>query len=305
MGNTLFTPYSIKMPLDEMADNLELECVFSLEQICSIVDIGQNMGVIDDDDYDIDEEEENQNFLSETLGIIDSRAKWCVDKYPFCADQQSLYVKENCNDIIQSVYIFLLLATREKMNTQRIADGIDGALLFERLSAQILHNYFGKHSHTSVFGTGSGISESFKEKLQRFLREIGERGYQIIENNIDPSKKDGGIDLFVHIPFEDKKKGQFIGLGQCKTGTSWNMVLGMMRPETLATYITPSLVFTPISIYMLTDTIPLRKWEDISRQSGGFVFDRCRMMNWLPMNLDAQILSDIKKWNKAVIKRHQ
>lgn len=293
------------MPLDEMADNLELECLFSIVNSCSIVAVAQDMGIGDDDDYEIDEDESNQNFLTETLGIIDARSHWCGGNYPFEADAQTIRMKYATDDMQSLVYTFLLLATRERMDINRIAAGIDGAALFERLSAQVLKNYFGEGSHVSVFGTGNEIHKSFEEKLKLFLSDIGEQGYSVINGSIDPAQKDGGIDLYVYIPFMDKKKGQFIGFGQCKTGSSWNSVLGLMRPNTLNSYISPALVFTPISLYMLSDTIPLKKWENLSRRSGGFIFDRCRLMNWLPKDLDSQILSDIRKWNEAVIERHK
>ena len=303
--DSLFTQYNIRMPLDEMADNLELECLFSIDDSCSIVSIAQDMGIGEDDDFEIDEEEKNQYFLSEVLGIIDNRNRWCSSNYPFEADAQTIKIKNVTDDVCKSIYTFLLLATREKMGTQRIADGIDGTLLFEKLSACILKNYFGSSSHVSVFGTGSDIKESFKDKLKRLLTEIGEKGYSVREEAIEPSQKDGGIDLFACIPFSDGKKGQFLGFCQCKTGSSWPSILGMMQPKTFDLYIIPGFVFKPISIYMLTDTVPSNKWEKYSVQSGGFIFDRCRLMNWLPKNLDNQILSDVRKWNKAVITRHQ
>ncbi|MBQ8704260.1 MAG: hypothetical protein IJ524_07795 [Bacteroidales bacterium] len=302
MDNPLFLDYNVNMQRDEMADNLELECLFSPTHSCSIVSIAQEMGIADENEEDVDEI--NNNALSESLGIIDLRSSWCAGNYPFFANANTIQFQTSNGDI-SSVYTFLLLATREKMNTQRIADGIDGTLLFERLSACILKNYFGEDSHVSVFGTGSGLSESFKDKLKRLLSDIGEKGYSLREDAIEPTQKDGGIDLYAFIPFKDGKKGQFIGFGQCKTGTSWSSVLGMMCPETFDLYLIPRFIFTPISIYMLSDTIPSQKWDKLSIQSKGFIFDRCRLMNWLPKQIDNGIMEEIKRWNEAVIARYK
>ena len=45
-------------------------------------------------------------------------------------------------------------------------------------------------------------------------------------------------------------------------------------------------------------------WENTARDTGGILFDRSRIMNYLPKQIDDSLLQDIQKWNKAVLARN-
>lgn len=266
------------------------------------------MGIADDAEreHGYDTETETLQQFDEALSEIENRKEYTNGNYPFFAETNIIKLNEEVPPQIKTIYTFLLLATRENMGSKRIAADIDGALLFEKLCAVVIRNFFGEKSQSLVFGTGSGITENFQNKVERLLSELGEKGYQyrIPEYNRN-REQDGKVDIVVFIPFSDKKKGQFLAFGQCKTGTSWHSSVTQMRPASFScNYISPPFLFTPMAIFMVCESF-YNNWEIISRDSGGLIFDRERIMEYLPENIDEELISQINEWNSAVIGREK
>lgn len=288
----------------ELADFLEIECLKSYEHSFSITEAAQLMGIIDDESTPANEEEENLDSLKEALGLIEDRKRWTKNYYPFVAGSTSVGINEDCDDLHRILYTFLLLATRERMSVNRLVGEIDGALLFERLGSYILRNFFGNHSKSFVFGTGCNVNESFLDKLRRMFNEFNEKGYSVTNHPINSHRKDGGIDIVTYIPFEDQRQGHFVAFAQCKTGTSWEQYLSSLQPTILDDYIQPSLVSKPYILFLIADDCQKDDWNTKVRSTQGIIFDRCRIMSYIPQDIDRNLLQEISTWNNAVLQRY-
>lgn len=295
---------SLGSSVSEIADYLEIECLRSIGGCFSVVEAAQLMGVVDDESTPEDEREENREDIRQALAIVEDRERMCRGAYPFSADVNAIYLKRECDSIVSSVYTFFLLATRERMKEDRFVGKIDGSLLFERVCADILKNFFGKYSSSFVFGTGGNVPGNFKKKLEELLRLFSERGYTISEKAINPHLRDGGIDIVTFIPFNDSRQGQFITFSQCKTGTNWEQMLSSLCPSILDDYMNPSLVSKPFVLFLIAEDCRDDDWVTKVRRTGGVIFDRCRLMSFLPESLDEKLLNDIMRWNTGVINRY-
>ena len=289
--------------LSEIADFLEYQCLKNGNNY-SVISGTNAIGMMEDNE---NEEESGLNEMKEkfyeALSEIEVRMNDTRGNYPFCADT-TLIRKINSNSHIDIVYTFLLLATRENMKNNKVANDIDGTLLFEKLCAEVLRNFFGNNSQSLVFGTSSGISENFQQKIERMLNTISEKGYSFRSpDNDNHRQKDSKVDIVAFIPFSDGKKGQFMALSQCKTGTSWRTSISQLQANAFtSSFISPPLVFTPIVIFMVCESC-YENWESCQRNSGGLIFDRERIMEYLPDNIDERLLEDMDSWNRAVLAR--
>lgn len=301
MSYTLGQLPSSRSTLAEKADFMEYQCFISDENRYSAISGETAMG-ISYDEQDINSDD-NYGF-EDALSEIEDRWIYSGEKYPFETLTDSLKIRDDINSNILDIYKFLLLATRENMRNGRIADGIDGTALFEKLCAIVLKNYFGGNCVSFVFGTGQDNDVSFRIKAQDFFDKLNEGKLEFrVPDGDNNQQKDGKLDIVVFIPFADDKKGQFIAFGQCKTGTTWRSAISQLNPEVFCkTYCSPTPGFTPICVFMVAESFT-ENWELYQRSSNGILFDRSRIMNYLPDQIDAELLSNIKQWNMSVIER--
>lgn len=282
----------------ELADYLEIQCLLNEEGSYSITAAASSMGIIEDDDSDNEEKIET---LKSALNEVDERWKKTNQKYPFQTSQNSINDKHELSSTIREIYIFLLLATRLNMQVNKVQNGIDGTAIFEKLCAEVLRNYFGKNARAFVFGTGASSSNKFQEKIESFIKYIGEKCSFRWPIGSMHCEKDGGIDVVAFIPFSDGQQGKFIALGQCKTGTSWRIQLSNLKPQSFVDkYITPNFTFTPIAIFMVCESF-YENWEEHQRNCSGLLFDRNRIMEYVPLEMDSELLNQIKEWNRNAL----
>ena len=297
---------SIKATLPEIADFMEYQCLKDESKTYSVTSGITTMGIATDEDFDLENNDESDIALSfsEALSEIENRKAHTQGNYPFNAEANIIKLDSSINQNIKTIYTFLLLATRENMSSKKTAAGIDGTVLFEKLCSIVLQNFFGKKSQAFVFGTGSGIVENFKSKVERLLNNINEEGYTFRkpENNLN-HEQDGKLDVVAFIPFSDRNKGQFLAFGQCKTGTSWRSSIAQLRPDSFSKkYIYPPFYFTPMAIFMVCESF-YDNWETTFRDLEGLLFDRERIMEYIPDEIDNNLLTQINEWNNAVMKR--
>lgn len=291
---------SVRATRSELADFMEIMCLKAkADSGCySILDASQAMGIVGDDEED-DRIAEELPFY-DSLSIIDERDLATSSHYPFQTDGYSIRLKDDCAPVVMSVYLFLLLATRNDMSRNRIFEGVDGGKLFERLCSCVLSKYFGPNSDCFVFGTGDDVHTSFDDKIQNLISRLDERVYAPRRPLGDKGHhQDDKLDVVVHIPFHDKRMGQFVAFGQCKTGDNWRDSIRLLSPKDFSeNYFTPPLNFTPIVVNMVSESFS----DDWERKARDVVFfDRCRIMRYVPANLDESVLSDINKWNSGVL----
>ena len=159
----------------------------------------------------------------DAFNLVGERVESYGSAYPFELDKsgRSLQLRPHSDGPAQTLYKYLLLATRLDMNQNRIHAGVDGPYLFEKLCAEIACQYFGAASQSLVFGTSSDL-RSFPARVEDLCIQIGEGNtYRNNSGRRQPRTKDDGLDVVVWIPFNDTRQGKLIGFGQCKTGTHY------------------------------------------------------------------------------------
>lgn len=289
--------------LDEIADYLEVKCLLSAEESFSIVEAAEDNGFVEDEDMVKSPEVDAYGNYADALLQIDERNRAITNnRYPFIGEQDSISISEDCSEYFKTIYTFLLFATRWKMGADRIVQGKDGTLLFERLCNSVLINYFGHHTQGMVFGTGTESDDNgFEAKVKGMLDRFAEKGYLFRRPDKDRNRqKDGKVDLIAFIPFNDSRKGHFVAFGQCKTGTHWRDKLGQLNPKAFCNlYLQPPLAFTPVCIYMVSEACN-DDWEQLARNSQGVLFDRTRIMQFIPDSIDANLYNDIATWVNGV-----
>lgn len=287
----------------ELADFLEVECLISSSGVFSVTEAAQEMGVVDDESTPEDEERDAIECFRNSLSLIEDRNRMTNNHYPFRSNVLSVEFDKECDSLSRDVYIFLLLATRENMRDNKKVNELDGTLLFERLCAEILKNFFGEHSCTFILGTGNLDKTSFQVKLQELLDSFREKGYCVTPVPNNPYYKDAGIDVIAFIPFHDERHGHFVCFAQCKTGTSWESCISRLQPIVLTDYIQPPLAPIPGKMFLISDDYQERDWRDKINILQGVLFDRTRLMAYLPESIDAELHTAIIEWNKGVLNR--
>lgn len=301
----------------EIIDYLEIRCIIDDSGEFSTMSAAKSATIVDDEN---DDEEENiystpidvdnriYDLISEALNYeLDSRCDKSGNKYPFCTNGESIKINDDIAEYVKDIYIFLLLCTRLRMGGEgcnRVHNNLDGTQLFEHLCAKILLNYFGSQSLAFVFGTGADNSNiAFREKLEVLLSHIGEKNNSIIAD-INNKQKDGGVDVVLYIPFSDKREGKFVAFAQCKTGHGWRDKISTCDSQVfMRRFFCQSPTFCPINVFMVAESFN-DNWRYYQLDSKGFLFDRSRIMEFLPdmtAKNNYELYEKIKLWNDGAI----
>jgi len=236
--------------------------------------------------------------IDEIAEEIKRRYRVSNGNYPFELTNMNYSLSYQDSDKLNNwVYKFLLFATRLRMSNNRIHAGIDGALLFEELSSEIAISYFGENSNAAVLGTSSSGSGGFSEKLKNIAVRIGEGGD--IRSYSAARPQDDKIDVIVWKGFSDKVSSQLIGFGQCKTGTSWLDKLSELSPDVFCrTWFTQQPILTPVKMFFCAQYFPKEIWP-FKGYHAGLIFDRFRILDYLPDDVPEALLDQIRTWTIA------
>ena len=285
-----------------IADFLEFECIksggvssLSYRSYLSMPDDEIcNDGIESSDDISV-------AGLDAAIAECSNRYQCCPNHYPFVTGISSLALKSDAS-WYRDIYTFLLLATRMNMKDNRKQGGYDGAELFEQLCVIVTKEYYGRHCKAEVFGTAA--SGSFNKKMEALLRSLNIRGHFVEPEGSTGHQKDGDLDIVAWIPFSDKKDSQMIALGQCKTGTHWEGMLTELDPYGFfSLYSSQQPYSKPLKMFFVAESFGKYKWGERC-SSGGVLFDRTRIMEFLPNEVDGEtgeLLSKIKTWNNAAL----
>jgi hypothetical protein len=208
------------------------------------------------------------------------------------------------------LYWYLLLSTRMNMKSKRRQGGQDATVLFEHLCREVAIRFWGgpgPYVDAIVFGTGRQASDLkdheeleqgvFQSAVLRLCAALGE-GVGFTQKPASAVRaKDGKLDVVVWRRFADKRPGQLIGFGQCKTGTYWENDLTKLRPEGFCTkWLQKQPAVTPVRLYFIADRV-IDSWYDRC-VDGGIVFDRCRIVEHAT-ELPHDLLQKIEAWVRA------
>ncbi len=232
------------------------------------------------------------------MAECNSRSLLCHNRYPFEYNRIELKNKQ-VEEQYREIYAFLLFVTRFNMNTQKIQNGEDATKVFEEICAVVAKEYFGAHSQSYVFGTA--VSGAFDEKVNELIRRLHLDMQFKIPLGSTKKQKDGGLDIVAWIPFADQKDGQLIAFGQCKTGDNWENKLTELDPKSFFnSYCTGSPCADVIRLFFVAESFGIYKWAERSNK-GGVIFDRTRIMEYLPRQIDSILLQRIKAWNAGAL----
>lgn len=291
--------------VEDLADYYECECLKSEVEWVAFHNISREIryqgdeievvGIMDEDDF-------LSNKLDEITAEIERRKLACKGKYPFQSGEKGYVLELNHSAGKQeiAVYNYLLLATRLNMGCDRVHKEIDGSLLFEELSAIIAQSYWGDRAESYVFGTA--IKGKFSEKVDELCFRMGEGdGFQN-RNPSPPKAKDDNLDVAVWKSFQDEKVSKLIGFGQCKTGTSWsNHTTDLQPSDFCGKWMKNRPAVNPVCLFFISDSLPSNEWFT-KAVDAGIVFDRYRIMDYLPSKLDDKLLENIESWVESAWK---
>lgn len=284
----------------ELTDFIELECLkkkdltFSFLDIIKTLDIGDDYQEDEIDEFSFTRDNIEEPRIEDALSEIDLRVSYCNGKYPFIVANNK--VTYNSIDYHTNlIYIYLLLATRLYMGgkkPEKIINEIDGTLLFEKLCKSVLGEYWGTRAETFLFGTAE--NNKFESKVNSLVKNLKEGVSFKNSDSLTPTENDGSLDVAVWKGFSDKRCSQILGFAQCKTGDSWRPELRKLNPSTFVDiWFAEPTILTPTNVFMVTDIVRdyhIKTFMDI------LFFDRCRIMDYLPMINDMPFLNLICTW---------
>jgi hypothetical protein len=207
------------------------------------------------------------------------------------------------------VYLFLLTASRADMDVRRKLGGLDPSVIFERLCADVLINFWGGRSALSdslVFGTArkkTSHNTKFQSNIEHLCFTLRE-GRGMRPDAKLPGAGDGKLDVVVWRIFADGRSGGLVGFAQCKTGIHWKAHLSKLQPEAFTRkYLKQPLIIHPVRVYMVPHRLEEKEWNDHTLD-GGLLLDRCRMVQY-GYKISTDVFDNCRQWLHAAISRQQ
>jgi hypothetical protein len=307
--------------ISDIADYAELECFRRDDGSVSLLDIARIVQRASDADVSFSDDAISE-FVRDAFGDIENRALHCGEpdgRFPFSLNTTGTLLTR-CpmpaasagTGIPPVVYLFLLLVTQLNMRDKRMQGGHDGALIFEEMCSHIATNYWGgPHSSVNqlVFGTARFADRTDDETTidrNTFKSAIADLCAKLQEGlDFDPKDpgpiraKDAKLDVVVWRKFSDRREGQLIGFGQCKTGTHWEGELTKLQPEAFCdTWLRRRPAVVPTRMFFVSARV-LSRWYERSKFAG-ILFDRCRIVEYA-MGLPSDLLHRISAWVEAAM----
>lgn len=307
--------------VSHIADFAEFQCLKCDDGNVSALDIGHIMARGADAEHRDDVSDALMQTVHEAFGELEARLVHCGQedgRYPYEVKKPGTLLQfrgkgRSLDAPSAYLYIFLLLATRMNMRDDRSHGGEDATALFEHLCKEVSVRYWGgpaPNVEAMVFGTGRTSQHiedhqdldkgKFQSAVDDLCRKLGEGVGFREDPKSTPRARDGKLDIVVWRGFTDKREGQLIGFGQCKTGTHWKDDLSKLRPEAFCakwTITRPAVL--PIRLYFIADRNTINWYDQCI--DGGILFDRCRIMEYAD-DLPPHLLERISKWVEAAMK---
>ena len=284
----------------ELADFVEL--VTWRDGHMSAVELAKHLGRLDEADYTkgVPEEDELAPVVEAVFEELERRSEACASGYPFhIGDSGQIartkkYEGENSK---HAIYRYLLLATRLNMNQNRLHSGIDGAQLFEEVSAESARCYLGGRSKSMVFGTAA-YGGGFAAKVEDLCRRLGEGDGFVKRSGGRLRPRDGKLDIVAWTPFSDLQSGKLIVFGQCKTGTHYKDRLTQLQPDAFCNkWFRSQPVVMPTRTFFVTEALPRSQWRDWAVDAG-LLFDRCRIVDFSDA-MSADVVTRLQAWTSG------
>ncbi|MBF0152470.1 MAG: hypothetical protein HQL64_01870 [Magnetococcales bacterium] len=247
-----------------------------------------------------DEDDANESLAVDVMDVVARRDNACNGAYPFrveASGQLLRYMGDGGSESRANIYLYLLLCTRLDMQKYRKLDGKDGTALFEKLTADVLHNYLGGgRARSLVFGTA--VPRAFTKKIDTLCNELGEGGaFRTLDADTTPaSSGDGKLDVVAWVPFQDQRPGKLILFAQSKTGTHWRDTMTQLQPEHFThKWMRNSIYPAPMRVFCVAEAVDAH-WQNTQTEAG-ILFDRCRMVDFAH-TVPQDTVSEIRAWTQ-------
>lgn len=281
--------------IEEIADYIEYECLKAGN--VTFYGVMKPVNLIKDEITfsGIEDESDAANAKLEEVEIeINRRTKACNGKYPFELSNRGFGLKAKDKNLSYWVYNYLLLSTRFNMSEDHIWNGIDGTTLLEKISAIVAKEYLGERADSFVFGTA--VEGKFKDKIKDLCKRVGEGiSFQSFAKH-SPIQKDDKLDVVAWKSFSDELHSKLIVFGQCKTGTSWEdqQTIELQPDSFCRKWLQVYPVVTPVKMFFCSQYFPIDSYNKAI--NAGIVFDRLRILDYLPNDIDSILASEIENW---------
>jgi hypothetical protein len=307
--------------ISHVADFAELQCLISPLGRLSKQDLERALGKVNDDEVAEGIEDEQVGSVSrvtdEAFDELARREMACgKGGYPFCLNEDLLNLRQEVwADDRWAQYLFLLVATRNNMGSGRRVEidevEIDGADLFEQLSAQVALSFLGgidsdNRCCSHVIGTArravGNDTSGYRAAINRLCEALGELGgYSDTPDSGKP--QDDGLDIVAWRSFSDSRIGKLLLFGQCKTGDSWNEAdITRLNPRSLVSLRTTgkALHTDPLRGFFVSKQVSALWAKYVSH--GVIIFDRCRLIDY-GNRAGNDLVEKCKRWAKTILER--
>ncbi len=287
--------------VEEFTDFIECECV-QKERI-AVRDVLKPLLVLNDEviiDGIEDESDLLINKIDDVLTEIDRRIKASNKKYPFIVKNKGYTLEISDKNIYYWIYSYLLFSTRLDMRKNKTFFNIDGTEILEHLSSLIAKEYFGQRAESVVFGTAGDI-KIFEDRVNFVCKSTGE-GHSFLNRNNSPIKaQDDKLDIVAWKNFSDGNRSKMIGFGQCKTGTSWDdqETIELQPDDFCDKWMRDTPIHSPLKMFFSSQYLPLDLYT--KAKNAGIIFDRFRILDFLPELISKDLADIIIKWTSGAI----
>lgn len=163
--------------------------------------------------------------------------------------------------------------------------------LFERMAAEAIAS----HINGPFFVFGWPPLGDVEKKIAERVRQVSGLLRERFVEEPGVHYKDRGVDIIAWKPFLEpdalnRRSGQLVVLSQCAAGHDWRKKTHELPMASWRQYL--HWATDPMSAFAVPCVINEELWHDVAREVQGLVFDRVRLVNYLPKGVQDH---DLKK----------
>lgn len=176
--------------------------------------------------------------------------------------------------------------------------------LFERMAAEAI----GRHIHGPFFVFGWPVLENVEPAIAARVKQLAVLLRERFMEAPGVRYKDRGVDIIAWKPFLEPDEGnrrssQLVVLSQCAAGHDWRKKTTELPKHAWTQYV--HWATDPISAFAVPCVIGEELWHDVAREVGGLVFDRVRLVNYLPQGVqDGELGTALTEWRTEQIEEN-
>jgi len=231
--------------------------------------------------------EPGEAFLSDVWRNLEERQSRYSRRFFLC-DQDLVYRNEAAPPEYFACLLFSLYGVSDEHRTD--------PKIFERIAASAIRSYV----QGKVFVFGWPVLPDVQADIAQRVRDVAIAAREKFVEAPAERYKDRGVDVIAWQPFDEHSSGehrssQVVILAQCAAGANWRQKTGQLPHRSWTQYI--HWACDPLQGFAVPGVISSDLWHDISRESGGILFDRIRIVNLLPDGLqDEELIREIGEW---------